>query len=360
MPVNSSPAFFTRELLYWNKNFNDRTMPWKGEKDPYKIWLSEIILQQTRVDQGLDYYHRFLNKYPTVKALAAAADQDVFKLWEGLGYYARCRNLLATARHISEKLNGEFPVTYDGLLSLKGIGPYTAAAIGSFAFNLPTAVVDGNVLRVLSRYFGIDTPIDGTAGKKIYNKLARDLLAEDAPALYNQSIMDFGATICKPQLPLCAHCILQKQCSAWLTGNVSHLPVKEKKLTRKERWFYYFVISSNDGFYIRQRIQKDIWQNLHEFLLIELPGEIKLGKLLQHPDVLHIGIDPEQQLTLSDEYRQLLTHQVIHARFIPVDISHPLIIEGFEFVQKKAAAGLAFPRVINHYLTEHVYLKADE
>jgi A/G-specific adenine glycosylase len=203
-------AVFTEKLLDWNNNNNKRSMPWKGEKDPYKIWLSEIILQQTRVEQGLSYYQSFITNFPTVYDLAKAPDEKVFKLWEGLGYYSRCKNLIASAKFIVNDLNGKFPDTFETIVALKGVGPYTASAIASFAFNQPYAVVDGNVQRVLSRYFGISTPVDTSAGKKLYQHLAESLLDINVAGLYNQAIMDFGAIICKPQNPLCTQCPQQE------------------------------------------------------------------------------------------------------------------------------------------------------
>ena len=201
---------FTQLLLKWNSSLNHRPMPWKGEKDPYKIWLSEIILQQTRVEQGWAYYEKFVSNFPTVHDLAKAADQRVYKLWEGLGYYNRCKNLLITARLISKQHKGKFPNTYEHLLSLKGIGPYTASAIASFAYNLPHAVVDGNVFRVLARFYGIATPIDTKPGIDLFNKIATENLSKKQAGVYNQSLMDFGATVCKPVAPNCASCIMQK------------------------------------------------------------------------------------------------------------------------------------------------------
>ena len=205
-------------------------MPWKGEKDPYKIWLSEIILQQTRVEQGWDYYLKFIKAFPTVKHLATAPEAQVFKLWEGLGYYSRCKNLIATAKIIHQQYKNVFPSTYNEILALKGIGPYTAAAIASFAFNLPYAVVDGNVLRVMARMFGVRQPIDSTRGKALLTSLANELLDKQLPGIYNQAIMDFGAVICKPALPLCGECILNKHCIAYISRTVNLLPVKEKKI----------------------------------------------------------------------------------------------------------------------------------
>jgi A/G-specific adenine glycosylase len=193
--------FFSETLLKWNQFENTREMPWKGEKDPYKIWISEIILQQTRVHQGLAYYNRFIKAWPDIKRLACTPEQEVYKLWEGLGYYTRCRNLIASAKFINDELAGRFPHKYEDILSLKGIGHYTASAIASFAFNLPYAVLDGNVSRVLARFFGIHTPVDTTEGKKFFGELAGNLIDTTDPASYNQSIMDFGAIVCKPQLP---------------------------------------------------------------------------------------------------------------------------------------------------------------
>src|SRR3954471_2181765 len=260
---------FTCQLMQWNKEENTRFLPWKGEQDPYKIWLSEVILQQTRAEQGLPYYQAFIQKYPSIDNLAQAPDSEVFKLWEGLGYYSRCKNLLATARHIMNALGGKFPDNYENILSLKGIGPYIAAAISSFAFNLPHAVVDGNVFRVLARCFGIFTPTDSTEGKKVFSELALQLLDKARPALYNQAIMDFGATICKPVNPLCSQCPEQNICAAYLNGTINELPVKEKKLQKKMRWFTYFIFNVGDKTLVHQRNTKDIWQNLYEFYLVE-------------------------------------------------------------------------------------------
>ena len=273
MPLNKTELKFTRGLLQWNKQENKRQMPWKGEKDPYRIWLSEIILQQTRVEQGWKYYNHFIEHFPTVHHLAKAPPQQVFKLWEGLGYYTRCTNLMAAAHYISNDLNGIFPNNYDGILKLKGIGPYTAAAIASYA------VVDGNVYRVLSRVFDVEIPIDSTEGKIFFSALANKLLPVKKAGEYNQAIMDFGATICKPQ-PECAQCFFQKNCSAYLQNKQLALPVKEKKTAVKERWFHYIILKNGDHFAIHQRSAKDIWQHLFEFLLIEAGKKETEEKLL--------------------------------------------------------------------------------
>ncbi len=342
---------FSENLLRWNRDQNKRSMPWKGEKDPYKIWLSEIILQQTRVEQGLAYYNAFVKNFPTVHDLANASEEKVFKLWEGLGYYSRCRNLIASARYIVTAHNGKFPDDYHEILKLKGIGPYTAAAIASFAFDAPFAVVDGNVQRLLSRYFGINTPIDTTAGKRLYQQLADALIDNNHPAEYNQAIMDLGAVICKPQQPLCNQCPQKNDCVAFNNGFVHQLPVKEKKLVKKHRWFYYFMLQSQHGVYIRKRTANDIWQNLHEFLLYETPD----AEPVQHHAWLKTisGGQPFTIVGKSAVYKQQLTHQTIHGQFIDVNISDDFVMpEGYIRVDKQNIGDYAFPRMINHFLSD--------
>jgi len=349
--MNSS---FTKVLMDWHKSKNTRQMPWKGEKDPYKIWLSEIILQQTRVEQGWDYYTRFVHTFPTITDLASAPDQVVFKLWEGLGYYARCRNLLHTARTVVKEHKGFFPTTYEEVIKLKGIGPYTAAAITSFAFGLPYAVVDGNVLRVLSRVFGIQDPIDGKKGKDKLNGLADQLLDKISPGLYNQAIMDFGAVICKPALPLCDSCPAKKICIAFKEGLVDKLPVKTQKSARRIRWFYYFLVEKKGSFLVRQRKQKDIWQHLNEFFLVEAPNRQIPEKLMESPPLLELIQDRSIKIaSVSKEYRQLLTHQEIHGRFIHIIPEGKISIpHGFEWVKSTELKKLPFPKYILSYLGE--------
>lgn len=328
-------------------------MPWKGEKDPYKIWLSEIILQQTRVEQGLAYYERFIDAFPTIKDLAKAPEKKVFKLWEGLGYYTRCRNLIATARKVVDDYRGKFPSTYNEIKELKGIGPYTAAAISSFAFNEPKAVVDGNVQRVIARYFGISTPIDTVAGKKLYQELATALLDTEQPGIYNQAIMDFGAVICKPQNPLCTVCPQQPDCEAFKHNLVKQLPIKEKSLAKKERWFYYFVIQYQNKLYIRQRTEKDIWQDLHEFVLYETSSPVQ--EMFQELPFLKrlFGKHSYSVIHISKVYHQQLTHQLIHGQFVTVTALKPVAgLKDFIQVDKRQLKKYAFPRLINTFLEE--------
>ena len=347
---NTNKHFFTQTLLLWNRDINQRQMPWKGEKDPYKIWLSEIILQQTRVEQGWEYYLRFVKKFPDIKQLATAKDDDVLKLWEGLGYYSRCRNLLATARYIHGFLGGKFPDSYSDIQQLKGVGPYTASAIASFAFNLPHAVIDGNVNRVLARFFGIATAIDSTEGKKQFSLLAQELLDKREPGLYNQAIMDFGATICKPQLPLCPDCVLNKYCTAYHTGTVGVLPVKEKKIIKKDRWFYYIVLEKNGNYFVRKRQGKDIWHSLYEFILLEWPGKTDAAALLQTTAFKNIVSSTVKLKDLSGEYKQQLTHQTIRAVFMETKLVAGKPPEGYEPVAQGMLKTKAFPRLLNHFL----------
>ena len=344
---------FRADLLKWHYEENKRTMPWKGEKDAYKVWLSEIILQQTRVEQGWSYYEEFIAAYPTVTHLANAEDEDVFKLWEGLGYYTRCKNLLYTARAIQSNYNGKFPSEYNDILSLKGIGAYTAAAIASFCFNLPYAVVDGNVLRILSRYFGISTPVDSTEGRKYFSQLAQDCLDKAQPGEYNQSIMDFGATVCKP-LPACNQCPLHKQCVAFNTNNVANLPVKEKSITKKERWFSYFIFSFDNKLFVRQRTAKDIWQNLYEFYLEESTADpawnqSKIKKWLAQD----LSIQSTENIHVIPAKKQMLTHQKLNGYFILVELSNAAPLNGISGSWLSAAEikTKAFPQFLHQFIS---------
>ncbi|WP_042242125.1 A/G-specific adenine glycosylase [Jejuia pallidilutea] len=260
---------FSKILNSWY-SVNKRSLPWRETNNPYFIWLSEIILQQTQVKQGLPYYNAFVAQFPTVFDLANAKESEVLKLWQGLGYYSRARNLHVTAKYIANTCNGEFPNTYKGLLKLKGIGDYTASAIASICFNEVTAVVDGNVYRVLSRYFGIDTPINSTKGIKAFKALAQELIDAKDPATFNQAIMEFGATQCRPKNPDCMFCPFQASCVAYNKGRVDELPVKLKKLKVKQRYFNFLVFLSKDNKTIlEKRKGKGIWQNLYQFPLIE-------------------------------------------------------------------------------------------
>ena len=343
-------AFFVKKLLNWNHSSNFRSMPWKFEKDPYKIWLSEIMLQQTRVEQGLAYYLKFIEAFPTITDLANAPEKKVFKMWEGLGYYSRCKNLLTTAKTISNESNGVFPNTHAEILSLTGVGPYTAAAIASFAFDLPYAVVDGNVMRVLSRFFGIEIPIDTTQGKKQIAHLAQELLPTHQSASFNQAIMDFGATICKPKNPICLDCVMQKNCIAYNQQLVDVLPLKSKKLIKKQRWFFYITAKYKNQYYVRNRTAKDIWQNLHEFILIEKSSRSSADTIINSAEWKKVIDVPFELLEVSNPINQQLTHQTITGTFITIQLKAPLQTNMYAPITKKQIQQLAFPKIISSNL----------
>lgn len=350
----NTPLGFSHLLLKWNRKMNARQMPWKGEKDPYKIWLSEIILQQTRVEQGLSYYNRFVEAFPDIHRLAGAPDEKIFKLWEGLGYYSRCRNLIFTAKYISKELHGIFPRAYEEIKKLKGVGPYTAAAISSFAYNLPYAVVDGNVFRVLARVAGIRKETDTTEGKRFFNELAASLLDKKQPGIYNQAIMDFGAVICKPAAPQCSVCIFHKTCVAFRRGWVNELPVKKKKLQIRKRWFSYLVFEYKGKTAIRQRTGKDIWHGLFEFPLIESEKELSDKEIIQEALIQKWMTKGKHEiLPVSASYKQQLTHQLIKGRFISIRLQQrPQKTGNWIWVNKKQLAAYTFPRLIHQFMQE--------
>ena len=345
----------TALLMEWHTKNNTRQMPWKGIKDPYKIWLSEVILQQTRVDQGMAYYEKFVHNYPSIKDLAEAKDEAVFKLWEGLGYYNRCKNLLFTARFIIDNYGGKFPAEYDEIVALKGIGPYTAAAIASFAFNKPFAVVDGNVFRVLSRLFAIETPIDSTIGKQQFTALAQEVLDKKKAGLFNQAIMDFGATVCKPVNPQCNTCHLQKVCVGYSKAVVNKLPVKEKVLLKKNRWFYYFLLECQGRILVEKRVLKDIWENLYELYLLESNEQLSWNDTTVKDWLFQqLGIEKATVSAISTLQKQQLTHQLIKGQFIKVSLdSIPNNLKHHQWYPINELKDLAFPKFINQFLDEN-------
>ena len=352
--MDSNKKYFLKNLLRWNNKDNVRLMPWKGEKNPYKIWLSEIILQQTRVEQGWAYYDRFIKAYPNIEKLAKASEQKIFKMWEGLGYYTRCKNLIATARFIAKEKKGNFPETYNEILALKGVGPYTAAAIASFAFNLNYAVLDGNVFRVLSRFFGIKNAINSAEGKKIFTTLSNELLDKKEPGIYNQAIMDFGAVICKPKKPLCNICPLKNKCIAYIKGITGTLPVKKGKINIKSRWFYYLVLEHDSKFYIRKRGENDIWENLYEFILLETEKIMTIEKIKETPLFKKIGNKNKIEIiSVSELHRQQLTHQIIQGRFIHLKVKNAVFLVTYKTVTRKELYKLPFSRFITGYMAEN-------
>lgn len=306
---------FSNILIYWYLQ-NKRDLPWRKTKDPYAIWLSEIILQQTRIDQGLPYYEKFLAHFPTVFDLAKAEEETVLKLWQGLGYYSRARNLHFSAKYIVNELEGRFPNTYKELLKLKGVGDYTASAIASICYNEPTAVVDGNVYRVLARYFGVKTPINSTKGIKQFKELAQTLINAEQAGTYNQAIMEFGARQCKPQSPDCTICPLNSSCIALEKKSVSELPVKEKKLKVKKRYFNYLVVDGAKTI-LNKRTKKGIWLNLYEFPLIESEKEIDINQLINHAEFIALFKDNPTEIKLHNQEAIIhkLSHQHLYTKF---------------------------------------------
>lgn len=308
----SSLSWFSHRLVPWYREHR-RALPWRETRDPYRIWLSEVILQQTRVDQGLAYWQRFVAKWPTVADLAAAREDEVLKQWQGLGYYSRARNLLGAARQVMAEHGGAFPATHAGLLALKGVGDYTAAAIASISFGAPEAVVDGNVYRVLARVFGIDTPIDSTAGRKRFKELATRLVDPEHPGDHNQAVMELGATVCTPRNPTCLLCPVQPKCIAFAGGRIADLPVKQGTARTRDRFFNYLHVRRDGNLYLRQRTGKDIWQGLFELPLIESEHPLTgpaFAPLLE--ERLGPGWTVEAH---SKEAKHVLSHQVIHACF---------------------------------------------
>jgi len=316
---------FAEEILIWYQN-NKRSLPWRNVGDPYKIWLSEIMLQQTRVAQGLPYYRKFLKHFPTVQELAAAPEKKVLKLWQGLGYYSRARNLHATAKYVINELDGCFPDTYEGLLRLKGIGDYTASALASICFGQAEPVVDGNVYRVLARYFGIWEAIDTGVGKRHFKNLAREVMARENPGEYNQAIMEFGALQCVPNSPDCSVCPLNSACMAFQKQEAQHLPVKRAKKTTRKRFFNYVVPVDNDHkTLVQRRDGRDIWQNLYEFPLVESNRRVS-GDEMQEllPEILKAANPTDLQACNDTEIVYKLSHQHLHTRFWFLQLESPL------------------------------------
>ncbi len=312
-----STAWFTKALLPWYAEHR-RPLPWRETFDPYRIWLSEVILQQTRVDQGMAYWHRFVERYPTVAQLAAAPEDDVLRLWQGLGYYSRARNLRTAALQVVKDHGGEFPAEYDRLKGLKGVGEYTAAAIGSISFGLVEPVVDGNVYRVLARVFGIGTPIDSTAGRKEFRALAATLMDPKQPGDHNQAVMELGATVCTPKKPLCGKCPLAGKCIARKTDRIAELPYKAEKTKTRTRDFNYLHIEGKGGIVLTQRTSKDIWQGLWELPLIETEKATKPKRMAAE---LEQRYGPGWKVTgIHGPVKQVLSHQVIQAVFWKVTV----------------------------------------
>lgn len=337
-------------LIDWY-NVNKRNLPWRNTTDPYVIWLSEVILQQTRVDQGYSYFNKFVEKYPTVGLLANAEEDEVLKLWQGLGYYSRARNLHSTAKIITNEYGGVFPSEYKDVLSLKGVGEYTAAAIVSFAYNKPYAVVDGNVYRVLSRVFAIEVPIDTGNGKRVFNELATALLDKFNAGLHNQAIMEFGSLQCTPVSPDCVNCPASALCLAYAQGKVSHYPVKVGKVKSRSRYFNYFDIRCGDYMYLHKRTDKDIWQELYELPLVEVESELSIEELMNEKSFRNLLPVDGLHVRYLVKKKHILSHQTIYATFYMVETPNGISVDG-EYVKIKVEDADLYPvsRLVHKYL----------
>lgn len=336
------------KLIAWYKK-HKRDLPWRNISDPYKIWLSEIILQQTQVVQGLNYYIKFTETFPTIIDLANAPEDKVMRLWQGLGYYSRARNLHTAAKAVKTNYKGKFPNTYESIKELKGVGDYTAAAVASFAFNLPHAVVDGNVYRVLSRLFNTSTPINSTQGKKEFQLLADELLNHKQPALHNSAIMEFGALWCKPQNPKCEECPLQEYCLAYEKNTINLLPVKDKKIKIKTRYLHYFIFNYKDSVYVQKRTEKDIWQNLYEFYLIET-DEVTDPELILKNKNLKKLVNDIDIISITSEKKHILSHQHLYAIFYELKIKTPINFENMKQIKRDKLSSIGFPQLIIKYI----------
>jgi A/G-specific adenine glycosylase len=335
---------FSAELIAWYTN-NKRDLPWRNTTDAYIIWLSEIILQQTRVEQGMPYFYRFAEKYPTVTAFAAAHEDDILRLWQGLGYYSRGRNMLKTAQLVQQQYNGVFPVSYHQLIKLKGIGEYTAAAISSFSANEARAVVDGNVYRVLARFFGVDEPINSAKGKKTFQKIADEVLDNTRPALHNQAMMEFGAMLCKPKNPACGICPVRTGCIAFKTNATTYLPVKLKTVKIRKRYFNYMLISDGEKILMNKRDEGDIWANMYDLPLVETPELMEIIELLQLPQMKKFG----SNVALKDNsaiIKHVLTHQQLYIRFLILKDSPKELQGNWFYTDVENLKDLALPKPV--------------
>ena len=344
---------FSQKLISWY-GIHKRDLPWRSSNDPYKIWLSEILLQQTRVNQGMPYYYKFIEAFPEIGSLANAGETEVLRLWQGLGYYSRARNLHHTAKLIISNYSGNFPGSYQKLLKLKGVGKYTAAAIASFAFDEKVAVVDGNVYRVLSRVFGIKTDISSPAGQKEFSLLANELLPDKNVNTYNQAIMEFGALHCTPQNPGCLECPLAAMCYANMYGLQRSLPFKAKKAEKKNRYLNYVVLKEGEKYFMRERKGNDIWKGLYEFLLVEEKELISIENLLKK--LFEKTSVKTKVIKESIEYKHILTHRNIYSKFWVVEVNKTGIEEiKTAFYSKKQIIDLPKSVLINKFLEDYIF-----
>lgn len=346
---------FIEVVVSWY-NGNKRDLPWRNTRDPYVIWLSEIILQQTRVEQGLPYFHRFLERYPTVADFASAEESEILRLWQGLGYYSRGRNMHATSKIVMEEHAGYFPTRYDDLLKLKGVGEYTAAAISSFSAGEAKAVVDGNVFRLLSRFFGVHEVINSPQGKKTFTELANKVIDKNDPGTSNQAIMEFGSIVCKPRSPDCGSCPLNPQCYAFNNNMVDVLPVKKKSQSPRSRYFNYVVVVSEESILMNRRGPKDIWENLYDFPLFETTEAVDLSEILVHPDFVSAFGNDVILESVHGPLKHQLSHQTIYARFITVKVKSRVVFRpGWHLVRLEDLDSVPQPKIIFSFLENFLH-----
>lgn len=347
---------FTENLHSWYKK-HARQLPWRKTSDPYKIWVSETILQQTRVAQGLPYYLSFTERFPDVKALATAQNDEIMKYWEGLGYYTRIRNMHEAAKTIVSELGGKFPSDYETIRKLKGIGDYTAAAIASIAFGLPYAAVDGNVTRVVARLFGVEEAVNTAAAKKTINRIAGELLDTANPGKHNQAMMELGALVCKPQNPDCSICPAKNGCYAYINNIVSKLPVKNEAKPKKVRYFIFMVIQCDDTFAVEKRKEQDIWKNLYQFPLIETETVLSDEEIISLPEIQNILNSKGGTLAGIGRLReQKLTHRQIKARFVYIKTDEkPTFTTNIIWINPEDFSTFAFPVLIKNYWKENKF-----
>jgi A/G-specific adenine glycosylase len=350
---------FHKILTVWYQQ-NKRDLPWRENNDPFYVWVSEIILQQTRVAQGKEYFLRFIERFPDINSLSVAPENEVLKIWQGLGYYSRARNMHVAARQIMDKYDGVFPDSHSELLKLKGVGDYTAAAIGSIAFGLPHAVIDGNVYRVLSRIFGIATPMDSTKGKKEFSDLAHQLLDRTNPAIFNEAMMEFGALQCIPQNPVCIQCPFSNQCLALLQNEITKLPYKSKKTKVRRRYFHYLYIKHYDYFFLEKRIESDIWQNLYQLPLIESSKPLNIEQLLADNNFQSLLKGSRVTIgTISPEIIHILSHQKLHVRFIEITIKELETKNAWIRILPGELCEYPIPKLIDNFLMGKIENKTD-
>ncbi len=352
---DDSFSAFRAELHAWYEA-NHRTLPWREVKNPYLIWISEVILQQTRVEQALDYYKRFVTRFPTVADLAAADEGEVLKLWQGLGYYSRARNLHVSAKMIVRDFGGQFPTNYADVRRLKGIGDYTAAAICSFSYDLPYAVLDGNVFRFLARHFCVATPIDTTIGKREFSALAEALLDRTKPAQHNQAMMEMGALQCVAKSPKCAACPFFNTCVAVQNGTVEQLPQKSKKTKTRDRFFNYFLIKYRNGLFLKKRTERDVWRNLYEFPLVETSEKVSTEMILADEKCQKLLGEDFILKQVSHEVKHVLSHQNIFARCFCIEAKQAtdFLLQEFDYVAIDDVENYPVSRLVEIFLNENL------